>query len=196
VFDPCLAGAEAGTLTFMVGGSGEDVEAAKGVLQHMGKNIVHCGGPGTGGVAKICNNLVLGINMIGTCEAMNLGQKLGESAMRVVAITVLWFLGGFSGLGSCPPLIRIRLMIMMMMMMMTTMMLLLPGIDAKVLAGVLNTSSGRSWVTDLYAPVPGVHPNAPASKGYAGEQDEDDVDHDKEEEDEDGDEEDHDPESW
>lgn len=61
----------------MVGGAKADVEDAKAVLQHMGKNVVHCGGPGTGGIAKVCNNLVLGINMVGVSEAMNLGQKLG-----------------------------------------------------------------------------------------------------------------------
>lgn len=78
-FNPFFpSGAEAGTLTFMVGGAEADVTAAKELLQHMGKNVVHCGGPGTGGVAKVCNNLVLGINMVGVAEAMNLGQKLGE----------------------------------------------------------------------------------------------------------------------
>ena len=62
----------------MVGGKESSVQAAKEVLQYMGKNVVHCGGPGTGGVAKICNNLVLGVNMCGVAEAMNLGVKLGR----------------------------------------------------------------------------------------------------------------------
>lgn len=70
-------GAKAGTLTFMVGGTLEDFEKAKPFLQSMGKNIVHCGGVGTGEVAKICNNLVLAISMIGVSEAMNLGIKMG-----------------------------------------------------------------------------------------------------------------------
>lgn len=68
-----VGGAEAGTLTFMVGGSDTDFEASKTVLQSMGANIVHCGGAGTGQVAKICNNLILGISMSGVSEAMNLG---------------------------------------------------------------------------------------------------------------------------
>jgi len=73
-----LAGAEAGTLTFMVGGASSDVKEASSILKHMGTNVVHCGGPGTGSIAKICNNLVLGINMAGTSEAMLLGQRLGQ----------------------------------------------------------------------------------------------------------------------
>ena len=68
-----VGGAEAATLTFMVGGSDGDFETSKTVLQSMGKNIVHCGGAGTGQVAKICNNLILGISMSGVSEAMNLG---------------------------------------------------------------------------------------------------------------------------
>jgi 3-hydroxyisobutyrate dehydrogenase len=71
------AGAEAATLTFMVGGAGADVEEARGLLMHMGKNVVHCGEAGTGGVAKVCNNLVLGVNMAGVAEAMALGRRLG-----------------------------------------------------------------------------------------------------------------------
>ncbi|PVX84551.1 3-hydroxyisobutyrate dehydrogenase [Paraburkholderia unamae] len=70
-------GAAAGTLTFMVGGSAADYESVKPVLTGMGKNIVHCGETGTGQVAKICNNLVLGITMAGVAEAMALGESLG-----------------------------------------------------------------------------------------------------------------------
>ncbi|APA88712.1 3-hydroxyisobutyrate dehydrogenase [Paraburkholderia sprentiae WSM5005] len=70
-------GAAAGTLTFMVGGSVDAYEQVKPVLSAMGKNIVHCGGTGTGQVAKICNNLVLGISMAGVAEAMSLGEALG-----------------------------------------------------------------------------------------------------------------------
>jgi 3-hydroxyisobutyrate dehydrogenase len=70
-------GAAAGTLTFMVGGSAAAYEQAKPVLSAMGKNIVHCGDTGTGQVAKICNNLVLGITMAGVAEAMSLGAALG-----------------------------------------------------------------------------------------------------------------------
>jgi 3-hydroxyisobutyrate dehydrogenase len=70
-------GAAAGTLTFMVGGSAAVYEQVKPVLSAMGKNIVHCGDTGTGQVAKICNNLVLGITMAGVAEAMSLGAALG-----------------------------------------------------------------------------------------------------------------------
>ena len=70
-------GAEAGTLTFMVGGDAADFEKAKAILQCMGKNIVHCGGAGNGQVAKICNNMMLAIEMIATAEGMALAAKLG-----------------------------------------------------------------------------------------------------------------------
>eukprot|EP01125_Pyxidicula_operculata_P022389 TRINITY_DN9114_c0_g1_i1.p1 TRINITY_DN9114_c0_g1~~TRINITY_DN9114_c0_g1_i1.p1 ORF type:complete len:329 (+),score=59.94 TRINITY_DN9114_c0_g1_i1:36-1022(+) len=72
-----IVGAQNATLTFMVGGSEESFNQAKLLLQHMGKNIVYCGGPGNGQVAKVCNNLVLGISMIAISEAMNLGITLG-----------------------------------------------------------------------------------------------------------------------
>ena len=70
-------GAQAGTLTFMVGCDKENFEIAKELLVGMGKNVFHCGGPGTGEIAKICNNLILGINMIATSEGLSLGEKLG-----------------------------------------------------------------------------------------------------------------------
>ena len=70
-------GAEAGTLTFMVGGTQPVFDQIQPVLKNMGKNIVHCGPSGTGQVAKICNNMLLGITMIGVAEAMNLGASLG-----------------------------------------------------------------------------------------------------------------------
>jgi len=77
---PCsggITGAQAGTLTFMVGCDKENFEVAKHVLLGMGKNVFHCGGPGSGEMAKICNNLVLGINMIALSEGLSLGEKLG-----------------------------------------------------------------------------------------------------------------------
>jgi 3-hydroxyisobutyrate dehydrogenase len=111
-------GAEAGTLTFMVGGDAAAFETAKPILAKMGKNVVHCGAAGTGQVAKICNNLILGISMIGVSEAMNLGASL--------------------------------------------------GIDPKLLAGIVNTSSGRCWSSDTYNPYPGAMDNVPASRGYTG----------------------------
>ncbi|SFB57570.1 3-hydroxyisobutyrate dehydrogenase [Azotobacter beijerinckii] len=111
-------GAAAGTLTFMVGGSAEDFERGRPVLAAMGRNIVHCGGAGNGQVAKVANNLLLGISMLGVAEAMSLGVAL--------------------------------------------------GMDPTVLAGIINTSSGRCWSSDTYNPFPGVLENAPASRGYSG----------------------------
>ena len=69
-------GAEAGTLTFMVGGKPEDFAKVKPILACMGKNIVHCGPSGNGQVAKLCNNMALAVSMIGICEAMTLGASL------------------------------------------------------------------------------------------------------------------------
>jgi 3-hydroxyisobutyrate dehydrogenase len=73
------SGAAAGTLTFMAGGSAESFAKAKPVLEAMGRKIVHCGEAGAGQAAKICNNMILGISMIGVCEAFALGEKLGLS---------------------------------------------------------------------------------------------------------------------
>ncbi|WP_313476995.1 3-hydroxyisobutyrate dehydrogenase [Stutzerimonas kunmingensis] len=111
-------GAAAGSLTFMVGGSDADFDRAQPILAAMGKNIVHCGAAGNGQVAKVANNMLLGISMIGVAEAMALGVSL--------------------------------------------------GMDAKTLAGVINTSSGRCWSSDTYNPFPGVLDNVPSSRGYSG----------------------------
>jgi 3-hydroxyisobutyrate dehydrogenase len=113
-----VGGAEAATLTFMVGGEAADFAAARPVLAAMGKNIVHCGGSGNGQVAKICNNLMLAVEMIATSEGMTLAARL--------------------------------------------------GMDPKVFASIVNTSSGRCWSSDTYNPYPGVLENAPAARGYAG----------------------------
>ncbi|EGD81482.1 3-hydroxyisobutyrate dehydrogenase [Salpingoeca rosetta] len=113
-----VGGAEAGTLTFMVGGTDEAFGRASDVLKHMGKNLVHCGSNGTGQVAKICNNMLLAIGMIGTAEAMNMGKRL--------------------------------------------------GMDPKVLAGIINTSTGRCWSSDTYNPCPGVMDGVPSSRNYEG----------------------------
>lgn len=67
--------AKGATLTFMVGGDEKEFEAAKALLECMGKNIVYCGGVGNGQAAKICNNMLLAITMIGTSETMNLGMR-------------------------------------------------------------------------------------------------------------------------
>lgn len=111
-------GAAAGTLTFMVGGSVSVFDQAGPILSAMGKNLVHCGAAGNGQVAKIANNMLLGISMVGVAEAMALGVAL--------------------------------------------------GMDAKVLAGIINTSSGRCWSSEVNNPFPGVLENAPASRGYSG----------------------------
>lgn len=110
--------AKEATLTFMVGGKAEEFKAAEELLRHMGKNIVHTGSVGTGQTAKICNNMMLAISMIGVSEAMNLGMRL--------------------------------------------------GLDAKVLASILNTSSGRCWAGEVYNPVPGVLEGVPSSNDYQG----------------------------
>lgn len=111
-------GAAAGTLTFMVGGSEALFATLQPVLAQMGRNIVHCGDVGTGQIAKICNNLLLGISMVGVSEAMALGNAL--------------------------------------------------GIDTKVLAGIINSSTGRCWSSDTYNPWPGIIETAPAARGYTG----------------------------
>jgi 3-hydroxyisobutyrate dehydrogenase len=74
-----IGGAAAGTLTFMVGGSADAFTKAETVLKHMGARIVHCGEAGNGQAAKICNNMILGISMIGVSEAFTLAEKLGLS---------------------------------------------------------------------------------------------------------------------
>lgn len=71
------AGAAAGTLTFIVGGNADVLARALPVLRQMGKNIFHAGGAGAGQIAKICNNMLLGIMMAGTAEALNLGVAYG-----------------------------------------------------------------------------------------------------------------------
>jgi 3-hydroxyisobutyrate dehydrogenase len=72
-----VAGAAAGTLSFLCGGSADDLERARPLLAAMGKNIFHAGAAGAGAVAKICNNMLLAIHMIGTCEALQLGVDNG-----------------------------------------------------------------------------------------------------------------------
>ena len=74
-----VGGAKTATLTFMVGGSKKAFEHGKPILERMGKRVVHCGEAGNGQVAKICNNMILGISMIAVSEAFVLGEKLGLS---------------------------------------------------------------------------------------------------------------------
>lgn len=113
-----VVGARDATLTFMVGGEQQGFKQAEPILKAMGKNIVYCGPSGNGQAAKICNNMLLAITMIGTSEALILGQKL--------------------------------------------------GLDAKLLSGIINTSSGRCWSSEVYNPVPGIVPNIPPANNYAG----------------------------
>lgn len=82
-----VGGAEAGTLTFMVGGAAEAFEKAKPILEKMGKNIFHAGAAGNGQVAKVCNNMILGISMIAVSEAFSLGEKLGLDAQTFFNIS-------------------------------------------------------------------------------------------------------------
>lgn len=80
-------GADAGTLTFMVGApSTEAFETIKPVLSLMGKNVIYCGQNGSGQVAKLCNNMLLGISMIGVSEAMHLGTQLGMDPHLLASI--------------------------------------------------------------------------------------------------------------
>ena len=72
-----VGGASAGTLTFMVGGSDSAFATAGPLFDIMGQKSVHCGAAGNGQAAKVCNNMILGITMIGTCEAFALADKLG-----------------------------------------------------------------------------------------------------------------------
>jgi 3-hydroxyisobutyrate dehydrogenase len=81
-----VGGAQAGTLTFMVGGPERAFEQAKPYLEAMGKTIVHAGGAGNGQAAKICNNMILGVSMIATCEGFLLAEKLGLEAQKLFDI--------------------------------------------------------------------------------------------------------------
>lgn len=82
-----VGGAQAGTLTFMVGGPEPAFEKAKPILEAMGKTIVHAGGPGNGQAAKICNNMILGVSMIAVSEAFILAEKLGLEAQKLFDIS-------------------------------------------------------------------------------------------------------------
>jgi 3-hydroxyisobutyrate dehydrogenase len=82
-----VAGAEAATLTFMVGGTESAFAAGKPILEKMGKAVIHAGAPGNGQAAKICNNLMLGISMIGVCEAFALADRLGLPAQTLFDIS-------------------------------------------------------------------------------------------------------------
>jgi len=78
-----VGGASAGTLTFMVGGPDAAFATALPLFEVMGQKAVHCGGAGAGQAAKICNNMILGVTMIATCEAFALADKLGLDRQKM-----------------------------------------------------------------------------------------------------------------
>jgi len=83
-----IKGAAEGTLTFMIGGDTDALEKTKALFDIMGQKVVHCGAAGAGQAAKICNNMILGITMLGTCEAFAMADKLGldrQSMFNVVS---------------------------------------------------------------------------------------------------------------
>ena len=106
------------SLTFLVGGKANEVDTIKDLLLCMGKNVIHCGPVGSGEAAKICNNMLLAVTMVGTAETLNLARRL--------------------------------------------------GLDPKLMTQILNISSGRSWSSEVYNPVPGVMENVPAANNYDG----------------------------
>ncbi|WP_442756218.1 3-hydroxyisobutyrate dehydrogenase [Methylocystis sp. JAN1] len=81
-----VAGAEAGSLTFMCGATGGAFAAATPILEKMGARLFHCGGPGLGQAAKLCNNLMLGVAMIATAEAFTLAERLGLPARTLFEV--------------------------------------------------------------------------------------------------------------
>lgn len=111
-----IIAAQNNQLTYMMGGHPEDVLKAQTILQKIAKQIIVTGGPGTGQMAKICNNLILGNTMIAVSEAFLLAEKL--------------------------------------------------GLAPKKLHEVLEHSSGHSWVTEKYLPVPDIIDNVPANHDY------------------------------
>ncbi len=82
-----IMGAQGATLTFMTGASDQAFARAEPILAQMGKNIIHAGGPGNGQAAKVCNNMLLGISMIGVSEAFNLADKLGLDRQKLFDIS-------------------------------------------------------------------------------------------------------------
>ena len=97
-----VAAANAGTLTFMVGGDASSFEKAKPILENMGKKIFHAGNTGNGQAAKICNNMLLGIHMIGTSEAFSLAKKLGLDAQTFFDISSVSSGQNWSMTSYCP----------------------------------------------------------------------------------------------
>ena len=97
-----VKGATAGTLAFMVGGEDDAVERARPVLEPLAGKIIHCGASGTGQAAKLCNNMLLAISMIGTCEVFGLADKLGLKAETLFAIASTSTSQCWAMTGYCP----------------------------------------------------------------------------------------------
>ncbi len=95
-------GAAAGTLTFMVGGSDAGVATVTPLLDIMGQRVVHCGGAGAGQAAKICNNMILGVTMIATCEAFALADRLGLDRARLYDVVSTSSGQSWSATSYCP----------------------------------------------------------------------------------------------
>ena len=97
-----IAAANNGTLTFMVGGSDSAFARAEPILSAMGKAVIHAGASGAGQAAKICNNMLLGIHMIGTCEAFALAEKLGLDLQKFYDISSVSSGQNWSMTSYCP----------------------------------------------------------------------------------------------
>lgn len=110
--------AENAELTFMLGGTQIEADYFSPLLVKMGKRVIPCGSRSLGQAAKLCNNMLLGLTMVGVSEAFAVANKI--------------------------------------------------GLDLHTLASVLNSSSGCSWVTERYIPVPGLQTSTPPNAGYAG----------------------------
>jgi len=119
-----VTGAKAATLSFLVGGPEQSFALASPILASMGARIIHCGPSGAGLAAKICNNMILGVQQVVVAEAMILGEQL--------------------------------------------------GLDPKVLAGVINSSTGRCWASEVNNPVRSAleiksgHAGPPCERGFEG----------------------------
>lgn len=97
-----IAAAQAGTLTFMVGGTGNAFERAQPFLADMGKTVIHAGGSGAGQAAKMANNMLLGATMIATCEAFRLAERLGLEAQTFYDIASVSSGQSWSMTSYCP----------------------------------------------------------------------------------------------
>lgn len=113
-----IIGAENATLTFMIGGNKTSIDKITHILRIMGQKMIYLGDVGKGQAAKICNNLLLAINMVGASESFALAKQL--------------------------------------------------DLDLKTFSDIVNSSSGRSWVTELNTPVPNVNDLSPSSRNYEG----------------------------